>query len=75
MEINSVTKCKCKFLSVQFEGGASNCMRTSTYKKTFGHTPKISSTTWACNNCANHWNVENGEQELGQEREFKSWVR
>ena len=63
MEIESVAKCKCKFLTVQFVNGASNCMRTATFKRTFGKAPKITSTFWACNNCSNQWNVENGEQQ------------
>ena len=76
MQVQSIVKCKCGYLTVDFENGASNCMLPKTFRKLIGKLPKVEIKFWACNNCANYWNVENGEHKLFEKRQSKGgWLR
>lgn len=67
---------KCNFVTVQFESDAWNCMSKTLFKKHFNNDlDKVENKMWCCDNCINQWSVDNGEQELYEQKAFVGWNR
>lgn len=73
-DITYIVKCKCDYISVQFNNNFWNTMKEETFQKYFKVTPIKNSDVYCCDACneINNYTVENGEYILGLKKQFVS---
>ena len=73
--IIAVYKCNCELITVNFDNGAWNTMKESTFIKRIGELPKDIISSYCCDGCSlNKYTVENKKHVLFQARKSElSW--
>ena len=65
--VSQVFKCKCDLITVNFDNGAWNTMKESTFIKRVGELPKDIISSYCCDGCSlNNYTIENKKHTLFQ---------